>query len=83
MVVSGSLFLIFQSRVVDFAPNQSIEVKKDATEKEALPLNIFFIGDVMLGRAVEERYKEVDISGNFLFRCGCLCSQSDTCKAYN
>jgi poly-gamma-glutamate synthesis protein (capsule biosynthesis protein) len=64
LVVLGSLFLIFQSRVVDFAPNQSIEVKKDATGKEALPLNIFFAGDVMLGRAVEERYKEADIFAN-------------------
>lgn len=63
-VVSGSLFLIFQSRVVDFAPDPKPEAENNLVAENERSLNIVFIGDVMLGRAVEEKYKESDIFAN-------------------
>lgn len=64
VVVVGSFFLIFQSKVTDFAPDFKAEKLENIIERKEPSLNIIFAGDVMLGRAVEGRYNEVDLFGN-------------------
>lgn len=60
LVVGGSLFLLFQSKIVSVGPSD-ISFRKVAIHKEEKPINIIFVGDVMLGRAVEEQYQKEDI----------------------
>ncbi len=63
IVAFGSLFLVFYTTVVDFVPTpESPKIAGVASKEKAI--NIIFVGDVMLGRAVEVAYKKEDIFKN-------------------
>ncbi len=64
IVAFSSLFLVFHTKVVDFVPVPEFPKKVEVEKRETKPISIIFVGDVMLGRAVEEKYKQEDIFRN-------------------
>lgn len=64
IVAFGSLFLVFHTRVVDFVPLPEFPKRVDVAKEEVKPISIIFVGDVMLGRGVEVRYKQENIFRN-------------------
>ena len=64
IVAFGSLFLVFHTTVVDFVPTPEFPKSAEVVAEEEKPINIIFVGDVMLGRGVEGKYKQGDIFRN-------------------
>lgn len=64
LVVLGVGLLLFRAEVVDFVPNFNALTAPITEKVKPKLINIIFVGDIMLGRAVENRYSEGDIFKN-------------------
>lgn len=64
LVLGVGAFLLFGSKVANFSFESNSGKIAEVGVVERAPINIIFAGDVMLGRAVEEQYKQKDIFEN-------------------